>query len=308
MKQNKKNISASKIKAGLTQPLNKKSQANEHVKNLKKKQAYMPFNDHLEELRSKLIRSLIAVFVSSAVCFSLYGLVWRTIMSPLADLVYKGKIQNIHIKLVTSRLQDDFFIQFKVVLMAGILLAIPYILFELWGFVLPALSQLHKKPGTAILIASILLFLSGVLFARFYVWPLVVEFFLFEWIPPPIPASNGLLVHAQKYLSIPEYLSFFMSFHFAFGICFELPVVSSLLALMGILRSSMFFSSWRAATIVISFVAASLTPPDWISMLALMLPLIMLFFISAFFVFLIEKGFVGRRKKSDKRIRKPFFR
>ena len=217
-------------------------------------------------------------------------------MSPLVDLIQKGRSEGANIQIVTSRLQDDFLIQFKVVLMVGFLFAVPYILFELWGFVLPALETSHKKAGYVILVFSVLLFTLGVLFARFYIWPLVIEFFLFGWVPPAILSSDGSLVHTQKYLSIPEYLSFFISFHLAFGICFELPVVSVVLALMGILRSAMFFKSWRTAVVLIAILSASLTPPDWVSMLALTLPLVLLFFLSAFFVFLIEKGIIFKAK------------
>ncbi len=287
-------------KGGKTAPRKKKrtSQPDKYIENLKKKEsAYMPFTEHLEELRKKIIRSVIGVGVSATCSFFFYDMIWQHVMSPLVDLIQQAEKENNTIKIVTSRMQDDFLIQFKVVLMIGVLVAIPYVIFELWGFVLPALEASNKKIGYVILIASIILFVTGMLFARFYIWPLVIKFFLFEWTPPPIPSSDGVLIHAQKYLSIPEYLSFFISFHLAFGICFELPIVSVVLSFMGIIQSHMFFKSWRVAMVIIAIIAANLTPPDWISMIALMLPLICLFFLSAFFIRLLEKGFVTKVKK-----------
>ena len=270
------------------------NKADQDIKALKQKQAYMPFTDHLEELRKRILRSFIAVVISSVICIFFYEKIWFYVMDPVVRLIKAGQSKNITIEIVTSRMQDDFLIQFKAVLMVGILIAIPYIFFELWGFALPALESIHKVVSNIILIASIILFGLGAIFARLYIWPIVTKFFLFEWLPPPIPTEDGSLIYTKKFLSIPDYLSFFLSFHFAFGICFQLPVVSVILSLMGIVNSKMFLSSWRAAVALISIIAAILTPPDWISMLALMLPLISLFFLSCFFIFLIEKGFLKK--------------
>ena len=263
--------------------------ADQHIQKLREKQGYMPFSDHLEELRKRILRALVGVTISSTICMFFYEQIWFYVMDPLASLIKQGEAQNITIEIVTSRMQDDFLIQFKAVLMVGVLITIPYIFFELWGFVLPALESVQKVLSNTILITSIIFFALGTLFARFYVWPLVTRFFLFEWLPPAIPTEDGSLIHTKKFLNIPEYLSFFLSFHFAFGVCFQLPVVSVILSLLGIIKSDIFLNSWRSSTVLIAIVAATLTPPDWISMLALMLPLIALFFLSYLFIFLIEK-------------------
>ncbi len=273
------------------------SKSDRYLRDLKDRQAYMPFTDHFEELRKKLIRSILSIIATAIVSFFFYDIIWQYVMNPLVHLIQQTGEKNSNIKIVTSRLQDDFLIQFKAVFMVGVLAAMPYIVFELWGFIIPALEVSHKKLSYLILVASIILFAVGTLFAHFYIWPLVIKFFLFEWTPPAIAAADGTLIHTQKYLSIPEYLSFFISFHFAFGICFQLPVVSVLLSFAGIINSSMFFRSWRTAIVIIALVSANLTPPDWVSMIALMLPLVVLFCISAFFVYLIEKGFTFKTKK-----------
>ena len=234
----------------------------------------MPFTEHLEEFRWRIIRSLIFASVMSIVCFSFYEAIWSYVMTPLSSLTVQAKEKNIEVEIVTSKMQDDFLIQFKVAFTVGILLAVPYILFELWNFFLPALHSLAKKISFPILAASILLFWGGILFARVYIWPLVNQFFLFEWIPPPLPIGQGEYIYVKKYLNIPDYLSFFMSFHLAFGMAFQLPVICIILALMRLLDSSFFKNSWRTVVIVIALVSAMLTPADIISMIALMLPLI----------------------------------
>ena len=227
----------------------------------------------------------------SVFCFLFYRIIWNYVMGPLARLSRYADENNIEVEIVTSKMQDDFLIQFKVALMVGVLLAVPYILFEIWGFFLPALHSLIKKLSFFILFASVFLFWGGILFARIYIWPLVNQFFLFEWIPPALPTGTGEFIYVKKYLNIPDYLSFFMSFHFAFGIAFQLPVVCIILALLQVIDSSFFKSSWRIAVIIIAILSAMLTPADVISMIALMLPLLVLFALSFLVVCLIEKSF-----------------
>ena len=268
------------------------SKKDSHIRKIRKKQGYMPISEHLEELRSRIIRSAIFVGVTSSACFLFYEPIWKNVMSPLAVLVQTGNQKRIVIDIVTSRMQDDFLIQFKVVLMAGILFSLPYILFELWAFVLPALDKLYRKLTNGILILAIILFWSGVLLARFYIWPLVTNFFLFEWNPPPLSMPDGSFIYTKKYLNIPDYLSFFFSFHFTFGASFQLPVVSMILSFFKIVNFKMFIKSWKIAVILIAILSAILTPADWVSMVALMIPLMILFFISAFLIFAIEKWMI----------------
>ena len=256
----------------------------------------MPFTDHLEELRWRLIRSSVAVVAMSTICFLFYRIIWNYVMSPLAKLTRYAKEKNIEVEIVTSKMQDDFLIQFKVALMVGILLAIPYLLFEVWSFFLPALYTMAKRVSSFLLLGSILLFWGGIFFARIYIWPLVNRFFLFEWIPPALSIGGGEFVYVKKYLNIPDYLSFFMSFHFAFGIAFQLPVVCILLALLQVIDTLFFKNFWKGAIVVIAMVSAILTPADVISMIALMVPLLLLFALSFLVVYFIEKIFSKPQK------------
>ena len=260
-----------------------------YIQNLRKKQGYMPFTSHLEELRSRLIRAIFVLGFITSICFIYYDEIWVNVMSTMADIIEKGQKENIVIDLVTTHMQDEVLIQFKVALMIGLLLACPYLIFEFWSFVTPAINQTFKKWSNVVLIFAIFLFWSGILFCYKFIWPTMAEFLLFEWTPPPIVSTNGMLIYTKKYLTIPDYISSFFNFHFAFGLTFQIPVISVLLSFMGILNSAILLNNWRICIMLIAIISAIITPADWISMVLMMAPLIGLYLISILLVFIVER-------------------
>lgn len=263
-----------------------------YLKKVRREQGYMPIGEHLEELRWRLMRSVIWVAVFSVIGAFFYEYLWNFVMGPIVPLIEHARQDNLVVKMITNKMTDFFMIYVKIVILSGLIFALPAILFEIWGFIVPALDKALKRWGYALLIFAILLFAGGVTLARVFIWPLVTHFLIYDWIPPGLPvefgpAGAGLL--PEVHLTIGDYLSFFFGFHIAFGSAFELPVVSMILAFMGVLHTGFFFKSWRVAILVIAIASALITPPDVISMLALMAPLILLFIFSGFLVFLIDR-------------------
>lgn len=262
----------------------------EYLKKLRKDQGYMPIGDHLEALRWHLIRSIISVAVFSIVAFILYDFIYAVIIGPLLPVIENAESEhNLTVKVITTRLPELFIFQFKVTVYAGLILAIPFILFELWRFILPALDKTVRRVSNAVLAVSVILFWAGAGFARYLIWPIVVTYLITEWLPPDLSGQSGQVLRPEVHLTLSDYLSFFFAFHFAFGVAFQLPVVSFLLALTGILTTGFFLSTWRIAIVVIAFTSAILTPPDIVSMGAMMAPLTVLYIISGFIVFLVDR-------------------
>ena len=288
-------FSKSKVVPTITPPLISKKKrksddtADTYIKQLREKQGYMPFTSHLQELRVRIIRAFVVLGLITLLCFYYYDEIWINVMSTMADIIEKGRKQNITIDLVTTRMQDEFFIQFKVALMVGILLACPYIIFEIWYFISPAVNETYKRWSNYILVFAVVLFWGGVLFSRKFIWPVMAEFLLFAWTPPPLVATSGNLIYTKKYLTIPDYVSSFFNFHFAFGLTFEMPVLCVILSILGVINTKMLITNWRISVMIIAVVSALITPADWLSMLLMMAPLLALYVISICLVFIVER-------------------
>ena len=249
----------------------------------------MPMSAHLGELRKRLMRAVLWVIAFSTASYFFYNLVWTFIMGPVADLIRKSKLPDMpKVTIMTTRLGDNFAVEFKILLLAGFILAFPFILFEIWRFITPALSAAIRRWGSIILISSVALFWCGVLFARLVTWGTVADFLVFQWLPPPIVLSATESVRPDINLTIADYLSFFTGFHLAFGLSFQLPIVSVLLGSIGVISSGLFFRYWRHAIVVLCLFSIVVMPPDVFAMLTLMLPMMGLYFISAVLVRLIE--------------------
>ncbi|GAB4430897.1 MAG: twin-arginine translocase subunit TatC [Turneriella sp.] len=264
--------------------------ANADLKKLRSEQGYMPMAEHLSELRTRLMRALGWLALFSVVGYLFYDQVWNFIMGPVAELIKKSRLPGMPpVKIMTTRLGDNFAIEFKILLLAGFILSFPMIIFEFWRFVTPALSARIRRWGSIILVSSVLLFWGGVFFARFVTWKTVADFLVFQWLPPAIELAPGELVRPEINLTIADYLSFFTGFHLAFGLSFQLPVVSVILGSLGIISSSLFFRFWRHAIVVLCVFSIVVMPPDVFAMLSLMVPMMGLYFLSAMLVRLLER-------------------
>lgn len=265
--------------------------ATEGVKKLRQEQGFMPMSEHLGELRKRLMRSVIWIVVFATLSYFFYDHVWNFIMGPVADLIRKSRLPDMpSVKIMTTRLGDNFAIEFKILLLAGFIVSFPFIIFEIWRFITPALSAGIRRWGTIILLSSVVLFWCGVVFARLVTWKTVADFLVFQWLPPPIVLSATESIRPEINLTIADYLSFFTGFHLAFGLSFQLPIVSVILGSIGIISSGLFFRFWRHAIVVLCLFSIVVMPPDVFAMLSLMVPMMGLYFLSALLVRLIERA------------------
>jgi len=241
----------------------------------------MPLLDHLIELRTRLMWSGIAILVLFFACYYFAENIYGFLVQPLSDIMDETGRDR---RLIFTALHEAFFTYIKVAFFAAMFLAFPFISIQLWKFIAPGLYKHEKKAFLPFLIATPILFFMGGSLVYYYVLPVAWKFFLsFE-------SAGGVgTMPIQLEAKVNEYLSLVMRLIFAFGICFELPVVMTLLGRIGLV-SSKGMREKRKYAIVLAFVAAAvLTPPDPISQIGLALPTILLYEISIISVRLIEK-------------------
>ncbi len=230
--------------------------------------ADMPFLAHLEELRGVLIHSAIAVAVLGIASWFVSEPVLRFITDPGGELVFLGPT-------------EAFTLRIKVALLCGLFGGLPYILYKLWGFIAPGLMLNERKMIAIVVGGSTILFFAGSAFSFFIIMPIALRFLLgFQtaFLTPMISASN--------------YFGFVTRLCLALGIVFQLPLVVSLLTWVGILEPRWLLSNWRYALVSIALVSALFTPPDIASQFLMAVPVVGLYFFSAFLSMLI-----ARRKK-----------
>jgi len=241
----------------------------------------MPLLDHLIELRQRLLRSAVSIIVLFFICFYFAADLYDFLVQPLADIMEETGRDR---RLIFTALHEAFFTYIKVAFFAAIFLAFPFVATQFWMFIAPGLYKHEKKAFMPFLIATPILFFLGGALVYYYVMPVAWKFFLtFE----TVGGAGTMPIELEA--KVNEYLSLVMRLIFAFGICFELPVVMTLLARVGMV-SSEGMKEKRKYAIVLAFVAAAiLTPPDPISQIGLALPTILLYEISIFAVRWVEK-------------------
>jgi len=239
------------------------------------------FISHLTELRSRLIHSFIFLFIFFIFCYFFAEHLYGFLVEPYAQAVKNDGTDR---RLIFTALQETFLTYLKVAFFGSFFVTSPFILIQIWKFIAPGLYD-HEKTAIMpyLVITPILFFLGGAL-VYYLIMPLAIKFFLsFE--------STGLTTHLpiQLEAKVNEYLSLVMKLIFAFGLSFQLPVVLSLLARVGVVDSE-FLKTRRKYVVVIIFTAAAiLTPPDPITQIGLAIPLLILYELSIFSVRLIEK-------------------
>jgi len=216
--------------------------------------------DHLIELRDRLLHMVVAVLILFLALFPFSEQIFSTVAQPLLALMPEGT------SMIATSVTSPFLVPFKLVLLLAVLLAVPYLLHQLWAFVAPGLYRHEKKLAAPLLISSVVLFYCGIAFAYFVVFPLLFAFFI-------AVAPEGVAVMTD----IGQYLDFIMAIFFAFGIAFEVPVATFLLILAGITTADD-MAKKRPYIIVGAFVIGMmLTPPDIISQSLLAVPMWALF-------------------------------
>ena len=224
-----------------------------------------PLLDHLIELRTRLLRCVYALAAAFAVSFYFADDIFALLVRPLTEAFPPGQG-----KLIYTKLYEAFFVELKVALFAAFMLAFPVIANQLWAFVAPGLYAREKKAFLPFLLATPVLFGAGAALAYFVVMPTAFRFFLnFEG------DKGGLQLEALP--GTGDYLSLVMQFILAFGISFLLPVLLLLLNRAGIVSRTQLAGARRYVIVGMAILAAVVTPPDVVSQLLLLVPLMLLF-------------------------------
>jgi sec-independent protein translocase protein TatC len=253
-----------------------------------------PLLDHLIELRSRLIWSLVGFFVALLFCFFFAKQLFNLLVLPFQWATAWAGLDPTKVDLIYTAPQEFFFTQIKLGMFGGIVLAFPLIATQLYKFVAPGLYRNERAAFLPFLIASPILFLIGAALVYFFFTPMVMWFFLaMQQVGPDQEIQISLLPR------VSEYLGLIMTLILAFGLVFQLPVVTTLLVRVGLLQVDTLVSKRRWA-IVIAFVAAAvLTPPDPVSQIGLALPTILLYEASIFIGRMIEKKRAAEQAARD---------
>ena len=236
----------------------------------------IPFTAHLEELRKRLITSFIAVGIGFGLCYGFKEKLFQILTQPLITVMQEGET------LIYTGLPEAFFTFLKVSFLGGLMIASPVIIYQFWMFVAPGLYDREKRLLLPIVFLSTIFFVGGALFGYFIVFPYGFQFFL------------GFATETIRPMpSMKEYLSFSAKLLLAFGLVFELPLVITFLARLGIV-SVPFLKKNRKYALLLFFVgAAILTPPDVVTQIMMALPLMLLYEIS-----IIGARIFGRKKEA----------
>ena len=239
------------------------------------------FIEHLTELRSRLIKSFVYLFICFIACYFFAEDIYRFLVEPYAVAVKEDSTNR---RLIFTALHETFITYLKVAFFAAMFVTSPIILTQIWKFIAPGLYKNEKRALLPYLIATPTLFLLGGMLVYYLVMPLAIKFFLsFE------TTAQVSSLPIQLEAKVNEYLSLIMRLIFAFGISFQLPVLLSLLARVGFVDSKFLKSRRKYVVVIIFAVAALLTPPDPITQIGLGIPLLILYELSILSVKFIEK-------------------
>ena len=239
------------------------------------------FVEHLTELRSRLVKSIVYLFIFFIVCYFFAENIYSFLLAPYAEAVKDDEVNR---RMIFTALHETFITYLKVAFFAAIFITSPIILTQIWKFVAPGLYKNEKRALLPYLIATPTLFLLGGMLVYYLIMPLAIKFFLsFE------TTTQITNLPIQLEAKVNEYLSLIMRLIFAFGISFQLPVLLSLLARVGFIDSQYLKKRRKYVIIIIFSVAAILTPPDPITQIGLGIPLLILYELSILSVRLIEK-------------------
>lgn len=234
---------------------------------VKNKDGTMPVLEHLSELRLRLAISAGALLVAAGICFAYIERIRAILTLPL-----EGR------QLIYLSPPEAFMANLRLAMFSGLLVSLPVIVHQLSAYIFPGLTRGEKKFYVAVIFGIIILFSSGVLFAYQVVFPFTLRFFL--------QFADARL---DPQFTISEYISFVLSFHLAFGVVFQLPLLTWALGKLGLLTSQFLRRHRKIALLVMLILAAVITPPDIISQLVMILPLALLYELGIIMVRISEK-------------------
>jgi len=251
-----------------------------------------PLVEHLAELRNRIIKSLIAFVLAMIACFTVWNPIFNFLTQPLCDsLVARGQECN----LILIQVQEGFFVAVRIAMLGGFVLAFPVIATQMWRFVAPGLYRSEKSAFLPFIVASPMMFFLGAAFAFYVVTPLAFTFFLGFQQPGVLTgdASGEGNTLAQVGIafqgSVSEYLSLTTRFIIAFGLCFQLPVLLTLMGKAGLVSAAGLRAGRKWAVVGILTLAAFVTPPDVVTQIILFAVVYGLYEISIQLVARVEK-------------------
>lgn len=253
-----------------------------------------PLIEHLRELRSRLIWSVLAFLVAMIVSFAVWNPIFNFLTRPICHAL-ESRQQDCG--LILLKLQEGFFVAIQISFLGGFVLAFPIIGYQLWRFVAPGLYRTERAAFLPFLIASPVMFLIGAAFAYYVILPMAYDFFLgFQQGPLALPDGEQTTAAEANPMagivfqgSVSEYLSLTTKFIVAFGLSFQLPVALTLMGTAGLVSSEGLASVRRYAIVVILILAAVVTPPDVVSQIVLFAVIYGLYEVSIQLVARIER-------------------
>ncbi len=266
-----------------------------------KNQGEMSFLEHLEELRWHLIRSILAIVIGAILAFIFKDIIFdKIILAPKSSDFWTNRIlceigkkldilnlciNSIPLEIISVKLSGQFTIHITVSLIVGLIIAFPYVFWEFWNFIAPALHSKERKYARGAVVISSLLFLTGVVFGYFLIVPFTIHFL----------GSYSVSPEVENKINLISYVSTISSVILASGIIFELPIVIYFLTKIGLV-SPEFLRKYRKHSIIVVFLlSAIITPPDVFSQILVSIPLLALYEVSIF----VSAGVIRRRKKEE---------
>ncbi len=243
----------------------------------------MSFWDHLEELRWHILRSIIAVIVFAIIAFlnreiifdyiilapSTSDFITNRVLCHIGEIIHVNSIciQNLHLQIININMSGQFMTHLYISTVAGFILAFPFILYELWRFIQPALYENEQKYSKGAVIISSLLFLSGVLFAYFLIVPLTVNFL----------GNYQVSSQVLNQVSLNSYINTVVNVSFGVGVAFELPILVYFLTKIGLITPEFLIKNRKYMFVLLLVLSAIITPPDMFSQILVVIPLAVLY-------------------------------
>jgi len=237
---------------------------------------------HLLELRDRLIRAVVCLVVVFIPCAYYSNRLFTALAHPLMEKLPKGT------SMVSTNLIAPFMTPIKLALLVALFISMPYILYQIWAFVAPGLYKHEKRFAVPLLFSSVVLFYCGAAFAYYFVFPVMFTFF-----------TATTPVGVQLMPDMTQFLDFVSVLIFSFGAAFEIPVATVLLVATGLVKISMLTRNRGYVVIIISVIAAALTPPDAVSMMLMAAPMYLLYEMGIIFCRILLKDKLAEQAKEE---------